>query len=81
MFVERPELVASSKMAIFLASLTAGVAGYLWFHDCESPWRFSKSNGDASVRRGWFGGPMAVWMPRHGDIADLPAIRRPRRKQ
>jgi hypothetical protein len=26
----QPELVTSSKMAIFLASLTAGVAGYPW---------------------------------------------------
>jgi NhaA family Na+:H+ antiporter len=29
-FVGQTELVTSSKMAIFLASLIAGVAGYLW---------------------------------------------------
>jgi hypothetical protein len=36
-FVGQPELVTSSKMAIFLASLTAGVAGYLWLQAFGKP--------------------------------------------
>ena len=36
-FVAQPELVTSSKMAIFLASLTAGVAGHLWLQAFGKP--------------------------------------------
>jgi NhaA family Na+:H+ antiporter len=36
-FVGQPEFVTSSKMAIFLASLTAGVAGYLWLQAFGKP--------------------------------------------
>jgi NhaA family Na+:H+ antiporter len=36
-FVGQPEPVTSSKMAIFLASLTAGVAGYLWLQAFGKP--------------------------------------------
>lgn len=36
-FVGQSELVTSSKMAIFLASLTAGVAGYLWLQALGKP--------------------------------------------
>ncbi|WP_119157657.1 Na+/H+ antiporter NhaA [Caldimonas tepidiphila] len=36
-FVRQPELVTSSKMAIFLASLTAGVAGDLWLQAFGKP--------------------------------------------
>jgi NhaA family Na+:H+ antiporter len=36
-FVGQLELVTSSKMAIFLASLTAGVAGYLWLQAFGKP--------------------------------------------
>jgi NhaA family Na+:H+ antiporter len=36
-FVGQPELVTSSTMAIFLASLTAGVAGYLWLQAFGKP--------------------------------------------
>jgi NhaA family Na+:H+ antiporter len=44
-FVGQPELVTSSKMAIFLASLTEGVAGYLWLLQMtmSKPW-ISNSN-------------------------------------
>ncbi len=54
-FVGQPELVTSSKTAVFLASLTAGAAGYIWLQafgkplasDCDAdtidfeqqPWR------------------------------------------
>lgn len=36
-FVGRAELVTSSKTAIFLASLTAGVAGYLGLQAFRKP--------------------------------------------
>jgi NhaA family Na+:H+ antiporter len=36
-FVGQPELVTSSTIAIFLASLTAGVAGYLWLQAFGKP--------------------------------------------
>jgi NhaA family Na+:H+ antiporter len=36
-FVGQPELVTSSTVAIFLASLTAGVAAYLWLQAFGKP--------------------------------------------
>jgi len=36
-FVGQPELVTSSKMPIFRASLTVGVAGYLWLQAFGKP--------------------------------------------
>lgn len=45
-FVGQSELVTSSKMAVFLASLTAGVAGYLWLQALGKP---LASDGDAET--------------------------------
>jgi NhaA family Na+:H+ antiporter len=45
-FVGQPELVTSSTMAIFFASLTEGIAGYLWLQPFGIP---LASDGDVET--------------------------------
>jgi len=38
-FAGNPDTINASKMAILLASLTAGAAGFLWLRSCGKPVR------------------------------------------